>query len=170
MQRLRFFAVLILLLCGLPISAYAQVSGQAPFATLKSVTLEPANTHPGQKVILSVTLVINPGFHINANKPEDDLSVPTVLSLTASKTSGIVVGKPVFPVTKSIPVSYAPKPIKGYEDTIIIRVPLTVQPNAKLSTVKLTGKLQAQGCNATSCFPPQSFPVNATLTITGAKK
>lgn len=170
MRQFGYIGLFLCLLLSFPaIRASAQPMG-TPYASVKSAVVEPAKAGGGQKAALVVTIDISSGFHINANKPDDANSVPTILSISAPKTSGVVVGKPVFPATKTITVGYSPKPIHGYEETVVIRVPLTIPSSAKAGTVKLSGMLHAQGCNATTCFPPQSFPVNATLTVTGAKK
>lgn len=150
--------------------AHAQAGGAAAFGGVKSVVISPEQVKAGQKATILVTFSVNDGFHINANKPGDDTAIPTILSLNASKSSGIVLGRPLYPDAKMIPTSYSTKPIKGYDSTIIIRVPVTIQATAKPGSLKITGTLRAQGCNATTCFPPQSFPISVAVTVTGGKK
>jgi DsbC/DsbD-like thiol-disulfide interchange protein len=148
------------------------VEAQPPgkYVTVKSAAIRPDKVTVGGKATLEVTLSVADTYHINANQPGDEMMIPTVLTVDAlKKGSGVSIGKPVYPAPATIEVGYSPKPIKGHEGLMTISVPVTVT-KAKPGTVQLTGKVKAQGCNATSCFPPTTLTFAAPLTIIGGKK
>jgi hypothetical protein len=148
--------------------------GQAPAGravTVSSALIKPDRVAAGGRATLLVTVTIAPGFHVNANRPDDENSIPTVLELDAlPKAKGITFGKPVYPDAKSITVGYSPTPIKAYDGTVTISVP--VATNAKTAhpgRMAISGRLKYQSCNATSCFPPATAPISAAFTVNGVK-
>ncbi|MDX1933630.1 MAG: protein-disulfide reductase DsbD family protein [Capsulimonadales bacterium] len=157
------------MMIGLPSIGATQPGGDTDFARIRSAAVEPNPVTPGKKATLTVTVAIAEGFHINANQPGSDMYIPTVLTVSAPKTAGITLGPVVYPKPRTIPVSFDPKPLKAYEETITITVPVTVPSNAKPGVVRLSGSLRAQGCNDTTCFPPKTFPIAVRLTIAGGK-
>jgi DsbC/DsbD-like thiol-disulfide interchange protein len=155
-------------------AAQAQL-GQAadPIVTVRDIKVAPASVAPGSKATVTLTLALRPGFHINANKPDSDMQIPTEIELAApAKTAGVTLGKAVFPAPKVIKFSYSDKPLKVYEEALTVTVPVTVGKTAPAGKVPIKGKLHYQGCNDTACFPPATLDFSGTLTVAGkaAKK
>ena len=151
-----------MLLClGLALPTFAQ----APPSTVATVTAsaQPVSVAPGGKGVLRVSVAVKPQFHINANKPNDPDLIPTVFS--GSAPAGITFGAPHYPATKSLSVSYEKKPMLVYQGQATIFVPFTVSKSAKPGRRAVNATLAYQGCNASSCFPPMSSPVHATVTV-----
>jgi hypothetical protein len=175
LPRRAFFLMLFAALMVIPITmtavrpVQAQLGGgpaESPILTVREAKLTPLTVIPGGKATLTLTLAMRPGFHINANKPDSDMQIPTELELPApAKKTGIVLGKPVFPAAKSLKVTYSEKPLKVYEDTITVTVPIAVSKTAPLGKVPLKGKINYQGCNEAACFPPASADFAASLTV-----
>ncbi|MCW3059324.1 MAG: dsbD [Capsulimonas sp.] len=157
----RSFAAAAALLITAAIPALAQMPG-ANVAKV-STTAKPAAVKHGGKGVLAITVNVAPGFHINANKPNDPDLIPTVF--TAENTPGVKFGAPKYPATKSITVSYEKKPMLVYQGKAVILIPYTIAPTAKPGKVVLKGTLGFQGCNDSSCFPPDSAPVSASVTV-----
>jgi|GEM_PF-2008910 DsbC/DsbD-like thiol-disulfide interchange protein len=148
--------------------AWAQIGQGATFATC-TATLDPKTVTPGGKAIVIVTVNVEKGIHINANQPGDENLIPTVLQFTTpSKTSGVVLGKPIYPTPKAMPNIMGSGTMYVYEGKVQIKVPVTVSKSAK-GSARLTGKLRTQGCNETTCFPPITFPLEVPVTIEGGK-
>ena len=126
-------------------------------------TVKPAVVKPGGTGVVTLTLVVSPGYHINAPKPSDPDLIPTAFQGTAP--AGVTFGTPRFPAPKSISVSYEKQPMLVYTGRTIIQVPFTIAKRVKPGPLSLAGLLNYQGCNSTSCFPPASAVVKAQVSV-----
>ncbi|BDI28598.1 hypothetical protein CCAX7_006490 [Capsulimonas corticalis] len=158
MIRRSFAAAALIATAAVTMPAQAQMPG-ANVAKVTAAAKPSAASH-GRKGVLAITIAVSPGFHVNANKPNDPDLIPTVF--TAQSTPGVTFGAPKYPAAKSITVTYEKKPMLVYQGSAVILVPYTVSKPGK---VVLKGSLGFQGCNASSCFPPDSAPVTATVTV-----
>lgn len=156
---------LFLALCA-AVCAASLVPARAQEPTIVSVAsvkASPATVVPGGHGTLTVTLSVAPGYHINAHTPNDPSLIPTSLTVTSA---GAIFGAARYPASKTIKVSYAPKPILVYESKTTILVPFTVSKAAKHGKkMAILGMLSFQGCNQSSCFAPTSLPVHATVEV-----
>lgn len=159
------FRIAPLALCA-AVCALSLTPARAQGPTIVSVAsmkASPATVVPGGHGTLMVTLSVAPGYHINAHKPNDPSLIPTSLTATSA---GAVFGAARYPATKTIKVSYTPKPILVYEGRTTILVPFTVSKAAKHGKkMAILGTLSFQGCNQASCFAPTSLPVHATVGV-----
>ena len=125
---------------------------------------------PGGKTLLKVTVTINKGYHINANKPGDENMIPTELTFEKPKSPGVTIGKIIFPAPKSVSMPGSPRPVKVYDGVSVFTVPVTLDTKMiQPGTVALKGKLRYQGCNATICLPPATAEIAASFIVNGKK-
>ncbi len=145
-------------------ASIAPARAQGPtIVSVASVKASPAMVAPGGHGTLTVTLSVASGYHINAHTPNDPSLIPTSLTATSA---GAVIGAARYPASKTIKVSYAPKPILVYEGRTTVQVPFTVSKAAKHGKkIAILGTLSFQGCNQSSCFAPASLPVHATVGV-----
>ena len=143
------------------IGANAQY-GAPKVATVTAVS-EPAAVAPGGKGVLLVTMNVKPGFHVNANKPNDPAYIATVFS--GRSGHGITYGTAHYPTARPVKVSYSPTPLLVYVGRAVIAVPYTVAKTAKPGKAALAGSVAFQGCDAKSCYPPASAQVRASVTV-----
>lgn len=158
-----------ILLGTMAVATGAQGTGKNP-AYVEAVTAQfkPAQAAAGSKAVLLVTLKVADGYHVNANKPDDENSIPTEVTVEVPKGVPLTAGAAQFPQAKTISVGYSEKPVKVYEGTVTLSVPVQVNKGAS-GKYTLAGKLHLQGCNATACFPPATLNFSAPLTVRAAK-
>ena len=99
---------------------------------------------------------IDPGLHINSHTPHDELLVPTTLDLQGVKLVG-----QEYPA--GIPMHLdigSGETLSTYQGEFRVRLQVVA---AKGQGV-LGGTLRYQACDARSCFPPKSFPVQVSYT------
>ena len=118
----------------------------------------------GMAFQVAVVLKIRPGFHINARQVTYEYLIPT--DLRANVPAGFKFEDVIYPkgTVRTFPFS-RDKGLNVYTDTVILRLPLTVLPDAPLGPQHLAMKLRYQACNDEACFPPKTRDVEATLTV-----
>lgn len=152
----RIFLAAVLLISLLSSAQIAENKwNKASYVTVStpdSVTL--TKTKPARAI---VWFRVNPGFHVNSNKPTSDLLIPTEIKFDASPA--ITVGKLLYPVGKEFALSFSPKQkLSVYQGEVAVTVPLTALKRAKAGVYTLKGSLNYQACNDNACFPPKSAP------------
>jgi DsbC/DsbD-like thiol-disulfide interchange protein len=136
---------------------------QTPGSNVATVTARATSAARGGRGVLTLTVRVAPGFHINAHKPNDPDLIPTTFQGTAPP--GVTFGPTRFPTPKAVTVSYEKRPMLVYTGRTMILVPFDVARTVRPGRLTLAGTFSFQGCNATSCFPPVAAPVRATVTV-----
>ncbi len=140
--------------------APAQSPGALRVATI-AASASPAHVARGGRGVLTVTLSVAPQFHVNAHKTADPDLIAT--TFTPTKTAGITYGPAHYPAPRTLTLDGKPTPV--YTGRAIITVPFTVARAAPAGRLRVGGQLTYQGCNATSCYPPQTVPVRAAVSV-----
>jgi len=155
-------ALLLIILAALP-SAHPQIpSGREVVAPSAYVSLEPVAR--GASFQLAIVLKIRNGFHINARKPSAEYLIPT--DLRANLPAGFKsAGEISYPKGELHTFAFTKTPLNVYEDKVILRVPLTAQPDAPLGAQKIPLKLRYQACSNEVCLPPVTLDVDAPVTV-----
>ncbi len=147
-------------LAGLTPAAQAQSPGRMNVATV-SASVTPAHVGRGGKGVLTVTLAVAPQFHVNAHKTNDPDLIAT--DFAPSAPEGVKFGAARYPAPHMLSLDGKPTPV--YVGRTTITVPFTVAKTARAGANMLGGQLTYQGCNAASCFPPRTVPVQAAVAI-----
>jgi hypothetical protein len=147
-------------LAALP-SAPQVPSGRDVVSPSAYVSLEPVAR--GSSFQLAVVLKIRPGFHINAREKSEDYLIAT--DLKADVPAGFKIGEVSYPKGKLRPFTFSKKPLNVYEDTVILRLPLTALPTAPLGAQHIPLKLRYQACSTEICLPPVTLDVDASFTV-----
>ena len=115
----------------------------------------------------AVKVHIKHPWHINSWKPSDEFSIPTILTIDESEHYTIL--DISYPQHKLIDLNISDTPLALYEGdiTIIVKGKLN---NPSTDNLLVTGKLNFQGCNITSCLPPNSADVIFEITTTNNAK
>ena len=154
--------LLLIVLAALP-SAHPQIpAGREVVAPAAYVSLEPVAR--GSSFQLAVVLKIRQGFHINARKPSAEYLIPT--DLRANLPAGFKsTGEISYPQGELHTFAFTKTPLNVYQDKVILRGPLTAQPDAPLGAQHIPLKLRYQACSNEVCLPPVTLDVDAPLTV-----
>jgi len=147
-------------LAALP-SAPQVPSGRDVVSPSAYVSLDPVAR--GSSFQLAVVLKIRPGFHINAREKSEDYLIAT--DLKADVPAGFKMGEVSYPKGKLRPFTFSKKPLNVYEDTVILRLPLTALPTAPLGAQHIPLKVRYQACSTEICLPPVTLDVDASFTV-----
>ncbi|HSU29951.1 MAG TPA: protein-disulfide reductase DsbD domain-containing protein [Bryobacteraceae bacterium] len=140
--------------CLLPFSLTAQQA---------RVSVEPPAeivAHPGSVLTEPLKIDVQPGFHVNSDKPKDEYVIPlkltwlsgplTIESVTYPKPEEIKVG------TESLTV---------FTGNFSIQSRFTVPQQAQPGSSVMTGKLRYQACNNQMCLRPATVEVHVPVVI-----
>lgn len=99
-----------------------------------------------------VVVIIDPGFHINANPASLAYLIATTLNITNETPLRVIYPAPVLFKPK-----FSDDTLKVYEGTIQIAVEF---PDGALARAgRLFGTLTAQACTVDICLPPSDLPL-----------
>jgi thiol:disulfide interchange protein DsbD len=156
-------AILLFSTLALCIALFAQVpSGKDVVKPEVYVSLEPVAR--GSSFRIAVVMKIRPGFHVNAREKSEDYLIAT--DLKAALPTGFNSGDVSYPKGKLEKFAFSKTPLNVYEDTVILRMPVTALASAPLGEQHIPLKLRYQACSNELCLPPVTLPLDATLSVT----
>ena len=107
----------------------------------------------GKQFSVDITASINPSWHINSNKPNDEFLIPTVVS---AKGNGIKLVKVRYPKPLELKFSFSESPVSVFEGETKIGLTFEVQENAAVGKQAVEVVLDYQACNDVTCLPPNT--------------
>lgn len=124
----------------------------APPSTAEHVRAYGEVRSTGNHDEIRITVVIDEGYHINANPATFDYLIPTTLSI-----DGVSDVQVTYPAAMLIKPQFAPDGLKVYEGTITLK---GAAPKGTLVSRKpITAALRVQACNDEVCLPPATLPL-----------
>ena len=127
------------------------------------VSVPIVNSKPGESSDVLVQVVIEKGYHVNANPPTFPYLKATELEIAQSP--GVTVAKVAYPDAITRTFAFAEKPLAVYEGTIEIKASLKIDKNAKPGSQRLPAKLRVQACDEEVCYAPGTLDVAIPLDI-----
>jgi hypothetical protein len=122
----------------------------------------------GKPLEIAVVMKIRDGYHVNAREVTFDYLIPT--DLKAEAPAGIRTGTVKYPKGTLHKFSFAKdQALNVYTDTVVLRLPVTVDPSAPLGEQHLALKLHYQACNDEVCLPPVTLPVDAVIHVSAGE-
>lgn len=136
------------------------VVAPAAYASLEAVPR-------GRAFELAVVLKIRPGFHINAHEVLDSYLIPT--ELKSVLPAGFQAGTILYPKGTLRKFSFsAENPMNVYQQTAVIRMPLTALRGAPLGEQRIPLKIRYQACTEDTCLPPVTLDLEALVIVAAA--
>lgn len=124
-------------------------------------SLEPVGR--GSSFQIAVVMKIRPGFHVNAREKSDEYLIAT--DLKATLPPGFNGGEVSYPKGKLEKFTFSKIPLNVYQDTVILKLPVTALSSAPLGAQHVPLKLRYQACSNELCLPPVTLPLDATLNV-----
>ena len=159
--KLFFFAVLVLSAAFAPAATSQVPSGRDVVKPEIYSSLDPAAR--GTSFQIAVVMKIRPGFHVNAREKSEEYLIAT--DLKAELPAGFSNGEVAYPKGKLENFTFSKKPLNVYQDTVVLRLPVTALPNAPLGEQHLPLKLRYQACSSEICLPPVTLTLSATINV-----
>ncbi len=119
---------------------------------------------PGKSATVRVDCRVDPGFHINSNKPKNDLLKPTVLTFDAP--NDIVIGKVTYPPGHDLTFAFLPsEKLNVYTGDFRVTALVTTARTISPGRYRVRGALKYQACDNRQCYPPKQIPVDFDITV-----
>jgi thiol:disulfide interchange protein DsbD len=110
----------------------------------------------GEQFSLILSIAVNPTWHINSNKPNDEFLIPSEIS---AKGNGLKLIGAKYPKAHELKLSFSEELVSVYEATSNAKLTFGTSQDAPIGKQKIIVTLDYQACNDVSCLPP-----NATTT------
>jgi thiol:disulfide interchange protein DsbD len=117
----------------------------------------------GSSFQIAVVMKIRPGFHVNAREKSEDYLIAT--DLKAALPAGFNNGDVSYPKGKLEKFAFSKTPLNVYQDTVILRLPVTALASAPLGEQHIPLKLRYQACSNELCLPPTTLTLDVTLNV-----
>ena len=120
------------------------------------------------KGVAHVKLVIDTGYHVQANPASADYLIATTLQLKVPR--GLKASKPVYPKGTPYSLEGTTEKLSTYEGAVDVGLPLRATDEARPGAYTLHGTLRAQACDAKACYAPADFSVDIVVRVEKRKR
>src|SRR5205814_3899509 len=155
------------ILAAIMLTSPAHLSAQIPAARDVVKPAAYASFEPvarGKEMQIAVVVKIRDGYHVNARETTFDYLIPT--DLKAEVPAGFKAGTVRYPKGTLHKFNFTKdQPLNVYTDTVVLRLPVTVDANAPLGEQHIALKLHYQACSTDVCLPPTTIPVDAVIHV-----
>lgn len=131
----------------------------------KFLTIEPARSISvklGASVVTTLTVNIDPIFHIQANPASQPNLIPTTISFP--EKSGVVLENVTYPEGTTFRLENSDKDLMVYGGEAKFKVKFQAK-NAKPGRVDMVGTFKFQPCNSTICFFPTRYELKIPVQV-----
>ncbi|MFH1845857.1 MAG: protein-disulfide reductase DsbD domain-containing protein, partial [bacterium] len=128
-----------------------------------SSRFEPRQVPAGGEVTVTVTIHMEPGWHVNSNTPREDFLIATEL-LFAESDSFTVAGV-TYPAEHIIKFDFSEADVAVYEDGGVVTGRLRLADDLAPGTYRFTGALGYQACNDMTCLAPDEAEFSFTVEV-----
>ena len=154
-------AALMLALVASPRLPAQMPSGKDVVTPTAYVSLDPAGR--GSTAQVAVVMKIRPGFHVNAREKSAEYLIAT--DLKSNLPAGFSAGDVIYPKGKLEKFAFSKTPLNVYQDTVVLKMPLSVLVSAPTGEQHIPLKLRYQACNQEVCLPPTTLDVDAVVNV-----
>ena len=117
----------------------------------------------GAVVQAKIPLIVDSGFHVNSNSPNEEYLIP--LKLTWKSTGALEGGQVIYPKPAQEKYEFAEKPLSVFTGRFEVTANFKVAANAPAGPGVAAGQLRYQACNDKACFPPKTVEINLPYSV-----
>lgn len=159
--------ILGLLALAVACPGFAAAQSLTPAVRPEKVSFEPIGTvtvNSAHPTFLRLVFRIEPGFHINSNKPSMPELIPTVVHF--SLPDDVVIGRLKYPAgqLKSFPFDPTEK-LSVYSGDVVITGRVVAPLHAAPGTYTVHGGFKYQACDNNACYPPKTLPITFNVKV-----
>ncbi|HUK35003.1 MAG TPA: protein-disulfide reductase DsbD domain-containing protein [Vicinamibacterales bacterium] len=143
--------------------AHAQIRRPKPEIALMA---DADGVRSGSSARFALTVDLPESLHVQSNTPRDPSLIPT--TLTATAPPGVTVAEVAYPAVSEFHLAGSSQTLAVYGHHFTIGIAVRVASSIAAGDIAVPLKLRYQACDASSCFPPATEPIQWTLHVVGA--
>ena len=138
-----------------------------PSPVIVTVNVTESIVYAGTSTLIPLWVEVKKGYHIQANRVNDQSLIPTTLEINDDKN--ITISKQEFPPSKQFKLEGTSIFLDVYDETFPIK--LFLSPVAKTQAGKyiLGAKLRYQACDSKSCLFPKVIDFSIPVEVKNAE-
>jgi|SRR5688572_11030185 len=149
---------------GIGILTVFLLAGKQPASPdVLKITIPEIVVVAGESSVIKMEVEIKKGYHIQANKVNDDLLIPTTLEI--AKDEGITTGRQEFPPAKKFKLEGSDNLLDVYDGNFEIRIPFKTTKKISKGQHILDAKLHYQACDHRTCLFPKTIGFSITVKV-----
>ncbi len=151
--------------------AWGQVERARTSATQRVTVapVAPVTVAAGKSAPVEISFRVLPGYHINSNKPNSELLIPTALSV--NPPTDIAVAKLTYPPGDDRSFPFAPgEKLNIYTGDFSVTALVRPARTTPVGKYRVHGVLKYQACDDRACYPPGQLPVAFDVKVGKAPK
>lgn len=117
----------------------------------------------GKGTVIKIQVEIKKGYHIQANKVNDELLVPATVKIEEDKN--ITTGRQEFPRVKKIKLEGTDDFLDVYDGIFEIRIPFKTIGTIPKGKYILNAELHYQACDNKTCLFPKSLEFSISIKV-----
>jgi len=134
------------------VSSFA-VSEQIRANEIVKVNVPKVIVQAGKSSVINITVEVKNGYHIQANKVNNEFIIPTTLEINDDKE--IILKKQVFPSAKKFKLEGTDEHLDVYDERFAISIFFRTRKEIQRGIRQLNGKLNYQACDSVRCLFPR---------------
>lgn len=171
MIRSGLLFVLIAMASVLMPAAHAVAQGmQGSAAVVKpKLVWSTPQARPGGQAVLAIVIDVDEHYHINPNAKQIPKALDFLIPLSIQTTGlpeGVTIGGPQFPQAAQVSFGGQGETIPGYRGKVVIYLPVALANDFTSQNLAFNVSIEYQSCNETTCLPPSTTVLAATLPVT----
>jgi DsbC/DsbD-like thiol-disulfide interchange protein len=121
---------------------------------------EPITAKRGTTVLETLKIVVQPGFHVNSDKPKDEFVIPLKITWSEGPLEAMSTSYP-----KPEEIQVGSETLTVFTGTFNIQTEFKSPEHAQAGTATMMGKLRYQACNDQMCLRPATIDVRVPVVI-----
>jgi thiol:disulfide interchange protein DsbD len=113
--------------------------------------------HAGTELKVALLANINPEWHINSDKPNDEYLIPTKLNLISK--NDLVLEKVIYPKSHDTDLAFSDKPVSVFEGESKFFGLIQIPKELTAGNYEFEIIFEYQACNNQTCLPPKRVKV-----------
>ncbi len=122
-----------------------------------------AIVYAGKRSFIHMEVKVKEGYHIQANKTNDEFIIPTTLEIKTPE--GIRVEKTVFPPANKFQLEGTTTFLDVYDGVFKISIIVKTSKDIPRQKHVLQAKLNYQACDTRKCLMPKTIPFSITIEV-----
>lgn len=119
--------------------------------------------HSGNELKLLLKVKLNPEWHINSNKPNEDYLIPSDVRLSSS--DGFLLSEKIFPQGKNLSFDFSDVPVSVYEGEFNVLLKVKVPDDLNPGNYTFDVLFKYQACNNQSCIAPKEEKLPVSIEV-----